>query len=589
MPASLLRAQYSRARLTLVVVASATLACPGPSKPTPVSTPPAVAAVDAGTPPPLSPIVISIVGTSDLHGKVLGDDNKAGLPLFATYLSILREAREKDGGGVVLVDAGDAFQGTLESGLNEGRAVIEAYNSLGYHAMAIGNHEFDFGPEGEQATARTPDEDPLGALKARAAEASFPLLAANLIDDTTGKPVAWPNVMPATMVEVAGVKIGIVGVTTWDTPKVTMASNIKGLSMAPLERAIEVQAKALRAQGAVAVIALAHAGGTCAAFDDPNDLSSCDHWQEIFYVATRLAPGTVDAIVAGHTHLAIAHVVNGIPVIESWSKGHAFGRVDLTIDRVNGTVTNAETLRYQVICDCDYLGVHVTPDAKMAALLQPWIDSAEQRRAEKLGPKVAATFVHARPVETSIGNLFVDLMREARKTDVALNNGGGLRADLPAGELTYGQLYEASPFDNLFATATITGRQLRAVIRENLITKGGVLSLSGMRATATCVDGELDVKLVRDAPNPKKRKPILDDDELTLATSNFLSTGGDAIFADLPEGSFSVDEDSPAIRDVMADLLRKRGGTLDPSTYYDPDAPRLVYSGTRPVKCKGRE
>ena len=98
----------------------------------------------------------------------------------------------------MLVDAGDMFQGTLESNIGEGAAVVRAYNVLRYDAAAIGNHEFDFGPVGPAPAPRTPADDPRGALKARAAEARFPFLAANLVDAATGAPPAWPNVRPTT-------------------------------------------------------------------------------------------------------------------------------------------------------------------------------------------------------------------------------------------------------------------------------------------------------------------------------------------------------------------------------------------------------
>ena len=133
-------------------------------------------------------LTLSIVGTSDLHGHV------AALPWFAGYLRNLRAAREA--GAVILLDAGDMFQGTLESNLFEGAPVVEAYNVLGYNAAAIGNHEFDFGPSGPAPSPTRPDDDAQGALKARAAQAHFPFLAANLVRRGSHKPLAWPNVQP---------------------------------------------------------------------------------------------------------------------------------------------------------------------------------------------------------------------------------------------------------------------------------------------------------------------------------------------------------------------------------------------------------
>jgi len=181
-------------------------------------------------PPPAShqSITLSIIGTNDLHGGVLPRDGRGGLALLGGYLRNLRAARARDGGAVLLIDAGDMFQGTLESNLNEGAAVVAAYNALGYAAAAVGNHEFDFGPVGPVATPRTEADDPRGALKARASEARFPFLAANLLETATGRPVGWPNVRPTAIVQTAGVTVGIIGVMTREALTATTAANVRG-------------------------------------------------------------------------------------------------------------------------------------------------------------------------------------------------------------------------------------------------------------------------------------------------------------------------------------------------------------------------
>src|SRR5262245_7462559 len=199
---------------------------------------------------------ISVVLTSDLHGGVLPRGERGGLAMFGGYVRNIRSARARDGGGLLLVDSGDMFQGTLESNLNEGAAVVRAYNSLGYSAAAIGNHEFDYGPAGASETPRSPADDPRGALKARARQARFPFLAANTVETATGRPVAWPNVKPSTIVTVRGVKVGLIGVTTIDTAAQTIAANLGGLTFAPLAPAIIREAMALRSQGATIVIVL---------------------------------------------------------------------------------------------------------------------------------------------------------------------------------------------------------------------------------------------------------------------------------------------------------------------------------------------
>src|SRR5687767_975498 len=153
-------------------------------------------------PPPRGPvkkrhgtITLTVIGTNDLHGAV------DRLPILAGYVANMRAKRAADGGEVLLVDAGDMFQGTLASNLTEGSPVVAAYNLIGYDAAAIGNHEFDFGPAGPKATAVTAAEDPRGALRARAKEAKFPFLMANVLDRDTGKRPKWDNVMGSLMIE----------------------------------------------------------------------------------------------------------------------------------------------------------------------------------------------------------------------------------------------------------------------------------------------------------------------------------------------------------------------------------------------------
>ena len=325
--------------LAVAMAASAASGCRGGASP-------------SDAPPPAAParVTISLVGTNDLHGRI------EALPPFGGYLANLRRARDRDGGAVLLVDAGDLFQGTLPSNLTEGAAVVRAYNALGYAAAALGNHEFDFGPVGPEVTAKKPGkrpgDNPRGALRARAAEASFPFLDANLVDTTTGAPPAWKNVVPDVLLDVAGIKVGIVGVATASTPRTTLAANFAGLAVKPLAPAIAAAVADLHRKGATVVIAAAHAGGVCKRFDAPEHFDACEADGEIFQVARELAANgaVVDAIVAGHTHEGVAHRVSGIPIIEAFANGHAFSRIDPTVERPTGRAVDARIFPPQRIC-----------------------------------------------------------------------------------------------------------------------------------------------------------------------------------------------------------------------------------------------
>lgn len=540
-------------------------------------------------------VLLSIVGTNDIHGAL------DRLPMFAGYVANLRARRAtagKDAGGVVLIDAGDMFQGTIESNINEGAAVIDAMNALGYTASVVGNHEFDFGPVGPKVSAREPGDDPRGALYARFAQASFPILAGNYLDARSGQRVDWPGAPAAILREVAGVKIGVVGVSTFSTPSVTLAANVADLKMAALTETIEREARDLRARGAQVVVATAHAGGKCKNLQNPDDIASCVPEDEIMRVARALPAGLVDVIVGGHTHRAMAHRVNGIAIIESYSSMRAFGRVDM---RVNTSVQGqgaAEVVaifpprdicpgkKRVPVAECqpgEYEGAPVRPDARLQAIIDPALQAAEVRKRESLNVTLSGPLTRSYGKHSTLGNFVADLMREANPTDIAITNGGGLRANLPAGPLTYGALYETTPFDNRFATMTLTVDQLARAVASNLQHTGGVLSISGAHARAECQGDTLRVTI-----SDERGRPMDPTRTVTVNTSDYLATIEKGPFGrlGLPAGAIKLDENG-TIRDAMAEVLRRRGGTIDVAdpALFDPSRPRLEYSGRRPLKC----
>lgn len=537
-------------------------------------------AAQPAAPPTAEPAKLVLIGTNDLHGRV------RALPYLAGYLAIVRRQHPS----LVLLDAGDLFQGTLASNLREGAPVIDAYNALAYDAAAVGNHEFDYGPVGPDATATRPGQDPRGALKARVAQAAFPFLSANLHG---GRDFA-ERIGRSTMLRRGGLRVGVIGLSTAEVLTTTLAANVRGLRVEPLLPATVREARQLRAAGADLVLVSAHAGGDCQRVDDPEDLSTCRMDEEIFALAQALPPGTVDAIVGGHTHRALAHRVHGIPIIESYAYGRAFGRVDFTVATDGGVASRIYPP--QMLCragsaqtgDCEpgrYEGQTVTPDTDIAARLAPALAEEDAARARPIGITLSAPFRRAYARESALGNLFADLMREATGAEVAITNGGGLRADLPAGPLRYGSLYEAMPFDNRFARLEVSAAALADVVGRNLRGERGFLSVSGLRVQARCEAGALRVSLAW--PDGRAIEP---DRLIALATSDFLATGGDGL--ELSSASAHADDARPEddvemVRDGMARRLAARGGRLDPDEVYRADERRVVYPGARPLRCDG--
>jgi 2',3'-cyclic-nucleotide 2'-phosphodiesterase (5'-nucleotidase family) len=549
--------------------------------PSSVAPPPKPASLGTET-PAHPPFTLSVLALNDLHGRL------RALPTYAGYVERVRAIRAADDGELLLLDAGDMFQGTLESNLNEGSAVIAAYNALGVSAAALGNHEFDFGPAG------TTDEgsgDMQGALKQRLSEAKFPILSVNLVERTTGKIPTWPGLLPSVVLERQGVRIGIIGALTTQTPQIVMSAYFQGLDVTPLAPAIQLESERLRKAGVRAVIVVAHAGAECKAWDNPDDSSSCDDG-EILQLARALPPGSIDLIVAGHTHAVVAHRVNGIAIVESRSNARAFSRADLRI--AGGKVESVRIFPPETLCAdpaapvCEshaYEGDETAPDPRIQQLIEPGLAQAAEERARPLGVTLARAARREHDEESPLGNLFADLMlRGTPGADVAITNGGGLRAALPAGPLSYGSLFEATPFDNHITTFEVSAAELIGAITKHLLSSDhGIISVAGVTVRTHCGAAAVLVDLIR--PTGKRIGPR---ERLTVVTSDYLATGGDGLFATIGLTPDRISIAPTLVRDVMQrELARLKRLDPEAAPTFDRKRPRLVIPKLRPVACTG--
>jgi 5'-nucleotidase len=524
------------------------------------------------------------VGTNDVHGWVAPHRTplKGGVELqeggAATFGGYVARLREDNPGGVLLLDGGDLFQGTLASNLTEGAVVIDVYNHLGYTAAAIGNHEFDYGPVGPSPVPVKPGDDPLGALKARIQQARFPILSANTREAESGQRPGWLGNDGTHLVTLKGVKVGIVGLTTTSTPHTTNPTNVTSLRFEPLAQVAQEASRSLRERGAEVVIGVAHAGGRCPKLDDPRDLSGCDLKDgEIYSVLDALPPGTLDALIAGHTHQAMGHFLNGIPVIETYGLGRAFGLIELFVDPVSRKVLPERTRIQAVIpvcaqvdavsgtCDsrklreqaevrlvpAAFLGKPVVPDTALEALIAPALARVEEEQRRSLGLDVPAPLKRDYQTESALGSFLSDSLREAARADVALMNPGGLRADLDAGPLTFGDIYEVLPFDNTVATVTMSGEELKRLLQLAYGQRKGVFQVSGLKVTIDRCAG----------PDRFKGATLANGQALQpgklyrVVMPDFLARGGDGLapaLEGLPTGRIDLGQARPGtLRDEL--------------------------------------
>ncbi|MFL5354607.1 bifunctional metallophosphatase/5'-nucleotidase [Archangium sp.] len=573
-------------RLLLALGALAVSGCA--SAPRPAESPSSSQSLQA----PAAPVRLTLVGTNDFHGWLMPHTTalpgglqaeEGGAAVFAGYVARLRADNP---GGVLLLDAGDLFQGTLASNLTEGASVIDVYNRLGYAAAALGNHEFDYGPVGPKAIPG-PSEDAFGALTARIHQARFPLLTVNMRDAATGKAPAWLGNDGTLLVTLQGVKVGIIGLTTPSTPRIANPALVPGLRFEDMVPTTLEAAQRLRAQGAEVVVGLAHAGGKCADLSNPRDTSSCDRSDgEIYGLVESLPPGTLDAVFAGHTHQPMGHFFGNVPVLSTSGQGRSFGVVELFVDAVSHKVLPERTQLQAAIpvcarveaksgsCDARKLkelgasaqlvpptfrGGEVVADAEVEALVAPALARVEEVQRRSLGVSVTGMLGRDYEGESALGDVLTDALREMEKVDVSLLNSGGLRANLKPGALSYGDLYEVLPFDNTVAIVTLTGDELRRLVAAAYGTGNGVFQQSGLKVKlAKCAGPERlrDVTLADGKPLDAKRlyRVVLPD---------FLARGAaglDKVLAQVPAERIDLGLGRElTLRDALASWWQARG------------------------------
>jgi 5'-nucleotidase len=448
------------------------------------------------------PTQITILATNDIHGgiepSVLKDGTiEGGLAAFSGTVQAIKAGLKRklgDQAGVLVVDAGDQFQGTLISNINEGQLLFQAMSQVGYDVAITGNHDYDFGPVGwldDQVTPTTVDQDPRGALRAALSYARFPLISANTflrsslydalgnqvqVDQQgcdpiaeTGQPapvIDWSRaktldfLKPYLIKEVGGVRVAVIGIDNVFTPTTTTSANVTDLCF---EREADAYLR-VRAQldgRADVFVLLIHDGNA--------DTQGVSALVQALTSSSRPAHGAVvDAVISGHTHFTYSLTVAGVPVIQSGANGKAYGRIDLFYDPKLGGVDRSKTKSYAgvetFLTKCanearDYCVLDPTTQAVMyeGALFQN--DDAivqliaKERQViapiagEVLGKATAEVTVD-RTGESPLADALTDLLRQISTADVALMNTGGIRAPLESGDVTYEEFFRVIPFNN---------------------------------------------------------------------------------------------------------------------------------------------
>jgi 5'-nucleotidase len=337
---------------------------------------------------------------------------------------------------------------------------------------------------------------------------------------------------------IAGVRVGFIGVVTREVPTLVTPAGVSGLEFQDEAEVVNRYVPVLQRHGVRAIVVLVHQGGDQPPYPGPTR-DGVTVEGDIVDLVARLDP-EVDVVVAGHTHsflnawLPTASGKRAL-VVEAFSAGTAFGWVDLEVDRASGDVTSARAAVQTTWAD---EGPGKTPDPAAARL-----QAAAEAKVAPLVNRVVATAAGAltrsadAAGESRLGDLVTDAQRAAVPgAQVAFTNPGGLRADLPAGTLTWGTLFSAQPFGNALVAMTLTGDQLASLLEEQWA--GGeprLLQVSGLGyAWSASAPAGSKVRDVRVAGAPLERAG-----RYRVVVNGFLASGGDG-FRSLAAGTDRV-------------------------------------------------
>ncbi len=435
---------------------------------------------------------LHLMWTNDVHGHIVPEPARFMNPDFppplgggysaATYIKEVRRQAAAAGQECLLMDVGDIFQGTPIGNKTQGEAVIQYFNFMNYKLVVPGNHDFDKGRDNTERLARMSD---------------MPWVSANIIDKTTGKIPDW--LIPTMMLDYEGIKIGVVGITTPSTAVMSFPENIKNLEFMPMPPVIEKYRDQLKAQGADLILLAIHeglpydpkkgweeiAGGTQTETAQEQQGTFGSNYSQGGMNLMQLVNTVsgIDIAVGGHTHRGYYEPwidpVNHTMCFETFGNGSSIGHVILKIDRKTKSLIGYET--------ADSRGTLITlfedeiwPDEQVEKVLKPYRDEAEAEMGRVVGTSAIA-LSRGGPGSNLVGNLVTDAMREYFNADFSFQNMGGLRADIPAGDLTSREIFSVLPFGNELVTVQMDGRTLRRILESKVAGRSGGICVSGVQ------------------------------------------------------------------------------------------------------------
>lgn len=452
-----------------------------------------------------------------------------GVGFLATHVEQLRATNPN----TLFVSAGDMIGASpLTSALFHDEPTIEAFNLMGLDYNGVGNHEFDEGVDEllrMQYGGCHPDD---GCQDGDGfAGADFQYLAANVVYKDSGETIFAPYAIH----KFNGVKVGIVGMTLEGTDLIVTPTAISTVDFLDEAESVNALVPHLKAQGVETIIVLLHEGGSVdAPSNGAGSVEAIDDCNE----PSGPIPGIVDAmddeidvVVTGHTNWAVNCLIDGKVVTGAASNGRLVTDIDLTISRATKDVITSETRVDNVIVTRT-----VTPAPDLVALVEEYTALAAPLANRVVGTATADLFREQNAAgESSLGDIIADAQLAATSPPekgsavVAFMNPGGIRGDIAAGEVTYGELFAVQPFSNVMTVQTCTGQQIHDLLEQQFYPDpedDSILQVSAGFSyawdPAAPIGDRVDIGSITLGGSP-----IDPATGYRVAMNNFLATGGD--------------------------------------------------------------
>jgi len=487
---------------------------------------------------------LTVLHTNDFHARFepiskydsgCGEEDNAEGKCFggsARLVTAITEARARSENSI-LVDGGDQFQGTLFYTYYKGKLAAEMMNKMGYTAMTVGNHEFDDGPE---------------VLRGFVDAVSFPILMSNA--DISGEALLRDVIQKSVVIEQAGEKIGLIGLTPEDTDE--LASPGPNVIFSDPSEAVQIEVDRLTAMGVNKIIVLSHSG---------------------YLVDQRVAANTtgVDVIVGGHSNTLLSNtndraegayptMVGDTAIVQAYAYGKFLGELNVTFDD-DGRIV--EAVGEPLIMDGS-VGEDGATKERISEAAEP-LEAIRNQVVAMSAAAIEGDRSVCRVQECEMGNLVADAML-ARVADqgvqIAIANSGGLRASIDAGEVTMGEVLTVLPFQNTLATFQISGQGVIDAL-ENSVSQ--VEEVAGRFAQVAGLKYTWDPKV---APNEGRIVEVLvaqnggyapiDPAALySVVTNNYVRNGGDG-YKMFRDGLNAYDY-GPGLEVVLAEFMAAQG------------------------------